>query len=174
MRLQKHQLEALTAHDRLVAAGLTTPEMFVMPPPLAKKKRDNQEFRIQCAFVKLWRAGCGDLGIAQCLGFHVPNGSVMGGGSADWQKKERGIRGKLQKLAGVEDGVLDWLLLVPSENKPSGRIWHGLLIEFKKPGGDTSDAQDRFIGFATARGYKCVVHTDAKAAWADVLNYLSL
>ena len=168
MRLQAHQLSALSAHDRLVAAGHASAVDFVMPPPLPKKKRDNQEFRIQCAFVKLWRAGCGDLGIAQCLGFHVPNGSVMGGGSADWQKKERGIRGKLQKLAGVEDGVLDWLLFVPS-----GR-WHGLLIEFKKPGGATSEAQERFIGFATARGYRCEVHTDAGEAWKSVLEYLSL
>lgn len=143
-------------------------EAGFVPPPRVRRKRDNEEFRIQSAFVKLWRANCGKLGIAQCLGFHCPNGSVMGGGKAEWQVKERQIRGTLQKLAGVEPGVLDWMLLVPS-----GR-WHALLLEFKKPGATTSEAQELFIGYATARGYRCEIHTDAQEAWRAVMRYLSL
>lgn len=139
-------------------------EGVTLPPPT--KKRKNPEFRIQCEFVKLWRKNCASLGIAAALGFHVPNGSVMGGGSAEWQKKERSIRGRLQKLAGVEDGVCDWILLVPSGK------WHGLLFEFKAPNGVVSDAQQKFMGFATARGYRCELHTDANEAWASLLNYL--
>jgi hypothetical protein len=152
---------------RAIAPQIASGEVPVVPAPKVRRKRDNQEFRIQCAFVKLWRGNCARLGIAQCLGFHVPNGSVMGGGNAEWQKKERGIRGRLQKLAGVEEGVADWLLLVPS-----GR-WSGMIIEFKKPGGPASEAQDRFIGFATARGYRCEIHTDADVAWQAVLQYLN-
>lgn len=161
MRLQRHQLAALLAHER---SGST--ERFVMPPPKPKKKRSNEEFTIQSAFVARWRANCASLGIAQCLGFHVNNGSVMGGGNAEWQKEERAIRGRLAKLAGVEDGVCDWLLLVPHGG------WHGLLIEFKKPGGTTSEAQDLFIVFATARGYRCEVHDNADEAWEGLINYL--
>ena len=162
-RLQRHQLLALAAHQRL---GLP-PEGFVMPPPLPRKPREYPEFRTQSAFVAIWRANCKSLGIAQCLGFHVNNGSVMGGGNAEWQKKERAIRGRLAKLAGVEDGVCDWLLLVPSGK------WHGLLIEFKAPKGETSEEQDLFIGYATARGYRCEVHTDENVAWKALLTYLN-
>lgn len=163
MRLQSHQLKALREWEALPEPR---PD-WVRPPPLPKKKRNNEEFVTQSAFVKKWRANCAGLGIAQCLGFHVNNGSVMGGGNAEWQKKERAIRGRLAKLAGVEDGVCDWILLVPSGG------WHGLLIEFKKRGGTTSEAQDLFIGFATARGFRCRVYDDANEAWHGLINYLS-
>lgn len=140
-----------------------------MPPtPTVRKKRDNAEFRIQSAFVALWRANCKSLGIARQLGFAIPNGSVMGGGSAEWQKTERAIRGKLQKIAGVEPGVVDWFLSVPSGK------WHGFYVEFKKPDGVLSEDQERFIGFATARGYRCEVHTSATEAWAALLEYVNL
>lgn len=155
MTLDARQLRALTAGQPL-------------PPPLPRKKRDNEEFRVQSAFVAMWRARCKSLGIAQCLGFHVPNGSVMGGGNSQWQKDERAIRGRLQKLAGVESGVLDWMLLVPSGK------WHGLIFEFKKPGGQTSEAQDIFIGFAMSRGYFCDVHCDPQEAWDGLTKYLTL
>lgn len=138
-----------------------------LPPPKPRKKRSNEEFKIQSAFTSLWRANCRSLGIAQQLGFAVPNGSVMGGGSAEWQVNERNIRGRLQKLSGVEPGVSDWLLLVPSGK------WHGMAIEFKTPGGVASEAQESFMGFATARGYRCEVHTDAAEAWGAVLSYLN-
>lgn len=137
------------------------------PTPTVRRKRDNQEFRIQSAFVALWRANCAGFGIARALGFAVPNGSVMGGGKSDWQIKERSIRGRLQKLSGVEPGVPDWLLLVPRGK------WHGFAIEFKKPGGATSNEQEAWLGFATARGYRCEVHTDAGEAWVALLNYLN-
>lgn len=162
MRLQKHQLRALTAGEPL-------------PAPI-RRKRDFPEFRIQSAFVRRWRAGCGYLGIAQCLGFHVNNGSVFGGGNAEWQRKERQIRGRLADLSGVESGVCDWLLLVPVMRQESygGNVkwWHGLLLEFKRPGGVLSDEQEAFIGYATARGYRVEVHTDDAKAWAGLLEYL--
>lgn len=161
-RIPASELRARTAYRQLHG----TEEGFV-PAPRVRRKRDNEEFRIQSAFVKLWRANCERLRIAQCLGFHANNGSVFGSGNAEWQKKERSIRGRLAQLAGVEPGVCDWLLLVPS-----GR-WFGMAIEFKKPGGTTSEAQDRFIGFATARGYRCEVHSDANVAWNSLLQYLS-
>lgn len=176
MRIPDHELKLRTAYRKEHGSE----EGFV-PPPRTRKKRDNEEFRIQCAFVKLWRANCGSLGIAQCLGFHIPNGSVMGGGNAEWQKKERAIRGRLQKLAGVEDGVVDWFLSVPMRTRrPSyGTVttpdwWHGFYIEFKAPKGRTSPEQDAFIGFATARGYRCEIHIDATQAWQAVVNYLKI
>ena len=149
-RYTKNQLKAM-------AAGGVGVEL---PPPEPKKKRDNEEFRVQSAFTALWRANCRQLGIAQCLAFHIPNGSVMGSGNAEWQKKERAIRGRLQKLAGVEDGVVDYFISVPRG------IWHGYYIEFKRPGGEPTPEQEMFMGFATSQGYKCDVHSNAIEAWA--------
>lgn len=156
-RYTKNQLKAMAADG----VGVE------LPPPEPKKKRDNEEFRVQSAFTALWRANCMKLGIAQCLAFHIPNGSVMGSGNSEWQKKERAIRGRLQKLAGVEDGVVDYFVSVPRG------IWHGFYIEFKKPGGVASPEQELFMGFATAQGYKCEVHTNAIEAWASLLRYLN-
>ena len=92
----------------------------------------------------------------------------IGKSTAEWQKTERAIRGRLAKLGGVESGVCDWFLSVPS-----GR-WHGYYIEFKKPGAvvEPGSEQEQFIGYATARGYRCEVHTDAGEAWGSVLKYL--
>lgn len=171
VRMSNAELKLRTAYRKEHGS-----EIGFTPPPRTRKKRDNEEFRIQSAFVKLWRANCGSLGIAQCLGFHIPNGSVMGGGNAEWQKKERSIRGRLQKLAGVEDGVVDWFLSVPmvKSSGPFGPAawWHGCYIEFKAPKGRTSPEQDAFIGYATARGYRCEIHTDATQAWQAVVEYL--
>lgn len=148
---------------------------FVAPK---RKKRDNAEFRIQSAFVKLWRANCGSLGIAQCLGFHINNGGVFGGGNAEWQKKERQIRGHLADLAGVESGVCDWFLSVPMMRSAAygghERWYHGWYVEFKKPGETVKEgsAQDLFIGYATARGYLCEIHTAPYTAWNGLMRYL--
>lgn len=90
----------------------------------------------------------------------------MGSGNEEWQKKERQIRGRLQKLAGVMDGVVDCFLSVPRGT------FHGFYIEFKKPKGTTSYEQEQFMGFAMAQGYKCEIHTDALEAWASVVEYL--
>lgn len=165
LRLQPHQTAAYLAAQR---AGEDMSK-WVPPARKVRAKRDNQEFRIQSAFVAKWRANCGSLGIARCLGFHINNGSVMGGGNAEWQKTDRAIRGRLAKLGGVESGVCDWFLSVPS-----GRC-HGFYIEFKKPGAvvEPGSEQEQFIGYATARGYRCEVHTDAGEAWAALLNYLN-
>lgn len=172
-RMPQSELRARTAY-RLEHGS----EEGFIPAPRTRKKRDNEEFRIQSAFVKLWRANCGRLGVAECLGFSIPNGSVMGGGNAEWQKKERAIRGRLQKLSGQKNGVCDFFISVPKMRPESygGNVkwWHGFYIEFKKPGEYYSDDQKIFVAAALACDYRCEIHTDPNEAWRAVEKYLKL
>lgn len=139
MRLQKHQLAALTAHEKM---GLPM-EGFVMPPPLPRKKRSNEEWRIQSDFFSWARGYLRDQGIPSCLLFHVPNGSMLGG-----FKTDRQIRGKMLKLAGLTNGVVDVIFLYPRPGYPA------LLIEFKTPEGVLSDDQIVFRAATVAQGFK--------------------
>jgi hypothetical protein len=159
------------AQLRALNAGITDgelPDAIPAAPPVRRRKRDNQEFRIQSAFAKLWRANCASLGFPQCVAFHIPNGSVMGGGSAPWQKTEREIRGRLQKLAGVEDGVCDYFISVPRHG------YHGMYVEFKRPDkGTVSPEQWAFIDAVRAQGYHFELHVDAVIAWEAAKKYLT-
>lgn len=149
-----------------------------MPAPMAKRKRDNEEWRIQSDFFRWWRWTAKDLGVWHGLMFHIPNGSLLGD-----DKISRAIRAKMLKLAGVVNGVVDCFLAVPihfkngDEQSPDG-YYGGLWIEFKKPSqrdlknGGLSDAQQEFIGYLTARGYSCHVCYTWQEARDVTLNYL--
>lgn len=133
-----------------------------LPAPKARKKRDNEEWRIQASFFQWWAVTAKTHRIAECLFFHIPNGSILGNFAS-----ERAIRGRMLKLAGVRTGVADCFLSVPSGK------FHGLYIEFKKPGGKPSAAQQEFLGFALARGYSCHICESQAMACAVTLDYLS-
>ncbi len=165
MALQSHQLQALTA-------GLP------LPAPLPRKKRDNEEWRIQSDFFSWWRNTAPGLKIWPGLLFHVPNGSMLGD-----TKQGRIIRAKMLKSAGMVSGVVDCFLSVPVQVKTPHLItpsrWlHGCYIEFKKPlvrtmaQGGLSDAQQEFIGYAMGRGYACHVCYSWEEARDVVLDYL--
>ena len=79
--------------------------------------------------------------------------------------------GKL-KAEGVKAGVLDTFL-------PCARMgFHGLYIEFKKPGMETakdgglSKSQVAFGNFATAQGYKCALCYNWEQARDVIINYM--
>ena len=50
--------------------------------------------------------------------------------------------------------------------------YHGLFIEFKKPGGKTSKVQLDMINRLETEGYECVVLDSTQAAIETVLEYL--
>lgn len=168
MTLQKHQLIALTAGQPL-------------PPPIPRKKRDNEEWRIQCAFFSWWEAAAKGLGVWPGLCYHIPNSSFLSG-----SREERAKRGRWSSMAGVKTGVVDVFLAVPGGEIACDHIRnealygkrHGLYIEFKKPSertkknGGLSDAQQEFLGYAMARGYSCHVCYSWEEAKAVTLNYL--
>lgn len=172
-RLQKHQLAALAAHQRL---GLP-PEGFVMPPPVPRKKRSYEESDNQIALFAWWATHCKSFGVAECLLFAVPNGSALGTGKEDWQVKQRVMRGKRLKAEGLRPGTPDVFLAVPRRPAPivpgaTTKHYDGLFVEMKTAKGKVSDEQEAFFGYAMARGYKCVVARSCEEAVKEISNYL--
>jgi hypothetical protein len=165
-RLHKSQLRAIAPQ---VAAGVVP----VVPAPPKRKVRDNEEWRIQSAFFRWWRASAQGLGVWPGLLYHVPNGSMLGDDS-----KSRAIRAKMLAQAGVVNGVVDCFLAVPKEDRYHGIHRGGMYFEFKKPSqrtkknGGLSDAQHEFLSYAMARGYACHVCYSWEEARDVVVNYL--
>lgn len=91
------------------------------------------EFSIQAAFVLQVQLSYPDL-----LFTISPAGFIMSAGQAM----------KMMRM-GYRKGTPDVLIF-----EPRGPF-HGLLIEFKAPGGVISDSQREFMRLATDRGYKC-------------------
>lgn len=89
--------------------------------------------------------------------FAVPNG---GGRSK--------IEAKIMKGEGVEAGVADMILLLPS---PLG--YHALCLEFKTAKGRQSDNQKIFQEAAEANGYKYVIVRSIEEFMKEVKNYLN-
>jgi hypothetical protein len=167
MRLQRHQLLALTAHEALVARGAANAEDFVMPAPVPRKKRDNEEWRIQTDFFNWWRAAAPGLKVWPGCLWHIPNGSMLGD-----DKHSRMIRARMLMLAGMWSGVVDTFLMY--QVAP----WGGCFIEFKKPGvrnhknGGLSDAQVEFVSQALAHNYQVRVAYSWEEGRDYTLEYL--
>ena len=88
--------------------------------------------------------------------FAVPNGG------------HRGIvEAKIMKGEGVEAGVADMILLLPS---PLG--YHALCIEFKTAKGRQSENQKIFQEVAEANGYRYVIVRSIEDFIQEIKNYL--
>ena len=156
-RLQSHQLAALTAHDRLVAAGHASAADFVMPPPLAKKKRSREESIMQCALLKWWAANHAKFGVHEWLLFAIPNGMRKGA-----------ITGAILKREGVRKGVPDLFLAVVGPDLRASAM--GLFLELKTPTGIVSPEQKEYHAILADQGYKVVVCRTL----ADGINQITL
>ena len=110
---------------------------------IQKKKRNNEESRIQAACVKWFRLQYPKL---QRLIFSVPNGAVLKG-----KPEERAIQMRIVKSEGLVPGVADIFLSVPSCDLC------GLYIETKTKKGEQSDNQKLFELDAVAQGYGYVI-----------------
>jgi hypothetical protein len=171
MRLHRTQLQAIAEQQR---AGVP-PHEVVVPAAPPKRKRDNEEWRIQCAFFRWWWSAAKRLGVWPGLCFHIPNSSFLSG-----TKSERQRRGQWANMAGVTTGVPDVFLAVPGSTKVDDLVltYAGLWIEFKKPSertkknGGLSDSQQEFLAYAIARGYHCEVAYSWEEGRDHVLKYL--
>ncbi len=126
----------------------------------APRKRQNLEWQLQYQTFQWWRGA--DFGVPRHLFFHVPNGSVLGGTVA-----ERGLKGRMLKLTGMENGVADCFLSVPRGG------YHGLYIEFKSPTGMLSPEQKTFLGDVEAQGYFTAVVRTFEDAQIVITEYLT-
>jgi hypothetical protein len=88
--------------------------------------------------------------------FAVPNGGKRSITTAVTLKKE-----------GARAGVPDTMLPVPRKG------FSGLAIEFKRPGGTTSDDQVDYINRLLEEGWQVAICTDAEAAIQTVKDYLA-
>lgn len=119
----------------------------------AKKKKDNEEERIQCEFfhsVKLFFPK-----LPSKLLFAVPNGGSRNVIEAANLKKQ-----------GVTSGVADVVLLIPKKGYAS------LCLEFKTQKGIQSDEQKEFQRQAESCKNKYVIVRSAKQAIEEVRKYL--
>lgn len=125
----------------------------------APKKRKNDEWRLQYEVFRWWRDS--DFGVPHHLFFHVPNGTVLGG-----DKWTRGIRARMLKLTGMENGVADCFLSVPRGT------WHGFYIEFKSATGVLREEQKAFLKSVEAQGYLTAVIRSLEDAQKMITEYL--
>lgn len=130
-RLTDHQL-----HDLLKRQG-HTPDFT---PPKPRKKRNNEESRMQQAVIKWWALKCREFGVPECLLFAIPNGA----------RRDK-VVGAILKKEGVRAGVPDLFLAVPRGPRC------GLFIEIKTENGIVSDAQFDFIQTLRDQRYAAVV-----------------
>lgn len=110
---------------------------------IQKKKRNNEESRIQSACVKWFRLQYPKL---QRMIFSIPNGAVLRGAA-----QERAIQMQILKSEGLVPGVADLFLSVPS-----GDLC-GLYIETKTKKGEQSDNQKLFERDVVSQGYGYVI-----------------
>lgn len=90
--------------------------------------------------------------------FAIPNGFL--------DTKSKRIRATREGvLSGVPDVFIPW---------PTGGF-HGLFLEFKKPGGRVTQAQEEYLNLMRSRGYKAQVVfglREALEALKEYLNYV--
>lgn len=92
--------------------------------------------------------------LAQLL-FAIPNGARVSLTQA-----------RILKAEGMEAGVADLLLLVPS------RGYHGMAIEMKTKTGRQSDSQKAFQKAVESQGYKYIIVRSVEDFRAQVKEYL--
>jgi len=93
--------------------------------------------------------------------FAIPNGAFYGS-----DRRAAAIHAEKLRKSGLKPGVVD--LFLPAAR----RGFHGLWIEMKRKGEQTTDDQDKFIAFVTNQGYHAQVCYSAEEAIALLRDYL--
>lgn len=114
------------------------------------------EHQSQVAFFQWWAYACQGLGIHPTLCYAVPNG----GG------RSKGQAGRL-KAEGVQRGVPDVALDVARGG------FHGLRLEFKRPGGRPTPEQEAHLYHLRKGGYNAMIVWSTDEAIKVVLAYLA-
>lgn len=157
VRLSKQNIAELSGPDGL-AAKLSKPKQ--------RKKRGNEEDITQRTVVSWWSGYHSTVKIPERLLYANVNGAVLGHGKEEYQVKQRQIRGRLLKLAGLRNGVFDLFLAVARKGA------HGLYLELKAGDNDTSKDQDMFMYDVRDQGYVAVVCWSAEDAINAIKAYL--
>jgi hypothetical protein len=144
-------LEYMGAHNNSL-------DGYVMP---AKKKRDNEESRIQKSCRRWWDSACAGFGLDKRLLYSIPNGATLGHGEVS------AIRRSILKDEGLRPKYPDLNLDVPRGG------FHGLRIEMKKPGQEPDDGQLEYHELLRTQGYRVVVCHSLEAFMCEVSRYLS-
>ena len=110
-------------------------------------KRNNIEEQIAIAFIARLEQYYTD--IAKLI-FHIKNESTTA-----------------HKKIGVNPGIPDYMLPIAAGG------YHGLFLEFKRPGGKLSDKQVCKIALLREQGYKCDVVYGWEEGIKAVLDYLN-
>lgn len=166
MRLQSHQLKALREWE-----ALPEPKpAFIMPPPLPKKKRSQEESLMQRALIKWWAANCRHFGVPELALFSIPNGGARSA-----------ITGSIMKAEGARKGVPDLMLAVAkfilgvgegTHHKPA-HFNHALFLELKRRDGIVSPEQEAYHSLLRAQGYKVVVVRSLQECINEITTYLT-
>lgn len=106
------------------------------PVPTKPRKLDNEESRNQSSLIDWWHHACAGLGVPEELFFAVGNGGFR-----------TPQTGAILKREGVRRGTSDLILL--AKRDPYG----ALLIEMKRPEGECSPEQRKFLKSASDAGY---------------------
>lgn len=118
-----------------------------------KKRKDDEEHRIQCACVRWFRYEYPEY---RCLLYAVPNGG----------RRDR-VSGAKLKAEGVLAGVSDLNMDVPNSR------YHGLRIEMKTGKGRQQESQKEYQLAVEKAGYKYVVCRSVDEFMGVVREYLS-
>lgn len=164
-RLQPHQLAAYQHHLKL---GLPI-EGFVMPAPIPKKPRNNEESVMQRALVRWWALNCRHFDVPELCLLSIPNG---GNGSAK--------RGSIMKAEGQRKGAPDLMLAVTrtiiAPIKPGCAAcivdYSALFLELKTAKGTLSPEQEVFHEILAKQGYKVVVCITLQQCIDTITTYL--
>lgn len=134
-----------------------------LPEPKARKKRDNEESRIQKSIVAWWRNAAAGFRVPQSLFYSVPNGAHLGGAA-----QARAIKISILKAEGLAVGWPDLNLDVARNG------YHGLRIECKKPGARPGPEQLAIHAELRAQGYDVCSCCDSLELGIKVItDYLS-
>lgn len=152
-RLHKSQLRAIAPQ---VAAGVVP----VVPAPPKKRKRDNEESRIQKSCRRWWDSVCGDHKLDKRVLYAVPNGATLG------DKYTAKIRGSILRDEGLRSKYPDLNFDVARGG------YHGLRIEMKKPGEQPDIGQLEYHDIIRAQGYKVEVCHSLEVFMCIVCDYL--
>ena len=113
------------------------------------------EHAIQEAWFDWWRAWAPTQGYSPILAFAVPNAGKRSFRAAVWLRAE-----------GLQPGVYDVLLAIPA------RLWHGLFMEFKRPGEPLTADQANFGQAARMQGYGAILVRSTEEAILATTEYL--
>lgn len=132
-----------------------------VPAPRIRKKRDNEESRIQKSCRRWWDSVCGDHGLDKRVLYSIPNGATLGYGQ----------QSAIRRSILIDEGLRP---KYPDLNFDVARGgYHGLRVEMKKPGEEPDSGQLEYHDIIRAQGYRVEVCHSLLEFKCAVMEYLA-